>query len=66
MRWRLFPILRSARADVDLRALAEKIKAAPSKALSFCLTDKGLRARVIALPVFCRVVLRYVRYWRGY
>ena len=36
-----FPILRAARADVDLRASAEKIKAAPSKALSFCLTDKA-------------------------
>lgn len=42
-----------SRADVDLRALAEKIKAAPSKALSFCLsgppgTGKSAYARHLA------------------
>lgn len=65
MRWRLFPILRSARADVDLRALAEKIKAAPSKALSFCLTDKGLRAARDRSPILlpCRIEIRPILAW---
>jgi hypothetical protein len=49
---------RAVRADVDLRALAEKIKAAAaSKALSFCATDKGLLAARARSPIVlpCRI-----------
>ena len=50
-----------SRADVDLRVLAQKIKAAPSKALSFCLsgptgTGKSAYARHLAAELGLEVL----------